>query len=151
MKYGQPLLKAFLYCLIILNTCGEVAAAKKDSLQILDRIYEYQEKYDLDINNIQDNVYAKFRFNVEKRNFGLWLIPSMYVMAKDPREYIRESYNKVTFTNSHHFNIDSQVVTGTIRRNRKAMPTLLDYATPNIYDVALYDGHMLSPFNKVYR
>lgn len=70
MKYGQPLLKAFLYCLIILNTCGEVAAAKKDSLQILDRIYEYQEKYDLDINNIQDNVYAKFRFNVEKRNFG---------------------------------------------------------------------------------
>ena len=26
-----------------------MAAAKKDSLQILDRIYEYRDKYDLDI------------------------------------------------------------------------------------------------------
>ena len=70
MKYGQPLLKAFLYLFLILNTSGEVTAAKKDSLQILDRIYEYHQKYDLDIKNIQDNVYAKFHFNVEKRNFA---------------------------------------------------------------------------------
>jgi len=151
LKYGQPLLKTILFCLLIINTGEEMYAAKKDSLQILDRIYQYHEANDTEIKDIEDNVYAKFRFNVEKRNVTLWLIPTMYVLAKDPREYIRESFSKVTFRDSHHFNINNQVVTGTIRKNRKAMPTLLDYATPNIYDVALYDGHMLSPFNKMNR
>ncbi|MBR1503447.1 MAG: hypothetical protein IJ618_06160 [Prevotella sp.] len=128
-----------------------MSAAKKDTLQILDRIYQYQADNNIEIKDVEDNVYAKFRFNVERRNWTLWLIPTMYVMAKDPREYIRESYSKVRFRDSHHFDINNQVVTGTIRKNRKAMPTLLDYATPNIYDIALYDGHMLSPFNKINR
>ena len=127
-----------------------VSAAKKDTL-ILGRIYEYQQAHNAAIKGIQDNVYAKFRFNVERRNATLWLIPTMDILCKDPREYIRESYNKVTFNSAHDFDITSQVLSGTTKRNRKALPTMIDYATPNIYDVALYEGHMLSPFNKVNR
>ena len=126
------------------------AGNRKDSL-ILDRIYQYQKDYNPAIEGIEDNMYAKIRYNVERRNAILWLIPSMYVLAKDPREYIRESYNKVKFKNAHEFDITNQLITGTIRKNRKAMPVLIEYATPNIYDIALYDGHMLSPFNKVNR
>ena len=127
-----------------------VSASKKDTL-ILGRIYEYQQTHNAAIKGLEDNVYAKFRFNVERRNATLWLIPTMDVLCKDPREYIRESYNKVTFNSAHDFDINSQVLSGTIRKNRKALPTLIDYATPNIYDIALYEGHMLSPFNKVNR
>ena len=127
-----------------------LSAAKKDTL-ILDRIFEYQQAHNADIKGIEDNVYAKFRFNVERRNATLWLIPTMDVLCKDPREYIRESYNKVIFNDPHDFDIRSQVLSGTIRKNRKALPTLIDFATPNIYDIALYEGHMLSPFNKVNR
>ena len=61
-----------------------MSGAKNDS-PILDKIYEYYQLHRDEIHNIQDNVYAKFRFNVEKRNVILWLIPSMYVLAKDPR------------------------------------------------------------------
>ena len=127
-----------------------VSASKKDTL-ILGRIYEYLQTHNAAIKGLKDNVYAKFRFNVERRNATLWLIPTMDVLCKDPREYIRESYNKVTFNSAHDFDINSQVLSGTIRKNRKALPTLIDYATPNIYDIALYEGHMLSPFNKVNR
>lgn len=127
-----------------------MTGAKKDSL-ILAKIYEYHQAHRSEIHNIQDNVYAKFRFNVEKRNAILWLIPSMYVLAKDPREYIRESYNDVTFKNEHDFTVNRQVVTGTIRKNRKAMPVIVDFNTPRLYDIALYDGYMLSPFNRVNR
>ena len=127
-----------------------LSAAEKDTL-ILDRIFEYQQAHNADIKGIEDNVYAKFRFNVERRNATLWLIPTMDVLCKDPREYIRESYNKVIFNDPHDFDIRSQVLSGTIRKNRKALPTLIDFATPNIYDIALYEGHMLSPFNKVNR
>ena len=129
---------------------GGYAKEKKDSL-ILDRIHAYQQTYNPAIDSLEDNVYAKYRFNVEKRDLTLWLIPSMYVLAKGQREFIRESYNKVKFTDAHHFDINSQVLSGTIRKNRQAMSILLDYMTPNIYDVALYDGRMLSPFNKTNR
>ena len=131
-------------------TISMSAANKRDSL-ILGRIYDYQQANSSAIDSLEDQVYAKFRYHVDKRNSLLWLIPSMYVMAKDPRDYIRESYSKVLFKNAHDYDITNQVLSGTIRGNRRAMPTLLDYMTPNIYDIALYDGHMLSPFNKCNR
>ena len=131
-------------------TISMSAANKRDSL-ILSRIYDYQQANSSAIDSLEDQVYAKFRYHVDKRNSLLWLIPSMYVMAKDPRDYIRESYSKVLFKNAHDYDITNQVLSGTIRGNRRAMPTLLDYMTPNIYDIALYDGHMLSPFNKCNR
>lgn len=124
-----------------------LAKKQKKSSQILQRIYDYQKANNSDIDSLEDRVYAKFRFNVEKRNIFLQFIPSMYPIAKDPREYIRESYTKVLFQDSHNYDIENQVVSSTIRRNRRAMSPLLDYMTPNIYDVALYEGHMLSPFN----
>lgn len=124
-----------------------LAKKQKKSSQILQHIYDYQKANNSDIDSLEDRVYAKFRFNVEKRNIFLQFIPSMYPIAKDPREYIRESYTKVLFQDSHNYDIQNQVVSSTIRRNRRAMSPLLDYMTPNIYDVALYEGHMLSPFN----
>ena len=151
MNHCQLSTRIFLFGLLLLSMSNHLFAAKKDSSLILNRIYQYHEEHDKEINGLEDNLYAKFRFNVEKRNLTLWLIPHMYPLAKDPREYIRETYNKVTFKDSHNFDINNQLITGTVRKNRKTMPTLIDYATPNIYDVALYDGHMLSPFNKVNR
>ena len=120
---------------------------KKDSL-ILQRIYDFKESHKTMPDSVEDNVYAKYRFNVERRNPTLWLIPTMYVMAKNEREYLRESYNHITYINQHQVDINSQVLSGTIRRNRRAMPTLKDLMIPNIYDATLYDGHILSPFNR---
>ena len=133
--------------ILLSMSCSLFAKQKADTL-VLERIFDYQKQVTPKFKGFEDYVYAKFRFNVEKRNFTLWLIPSMYVVAKDPREYIRESYSKVLFNSVHDYKISNQVLAGTVRRNRKAMPTLLDYATPNIYEIALYNGHMLSPFNR---
>jgi len=120
---------------------------KKDSL-ILDRIHSYQKANVSSIDSIEDNVYLKLRYNVERRNPILLVIPSTYVLARGEREYIRESYNKVLFTNEHQFDIKSQLLSGTIRNNSRGMPTLLDLLTPNLYDEVLYNRHILSPFNR---
>ena len=122
---------------------------KKDSL-ILERIYAFNEAHHNIPDSIEDNAYVKYRFNVERRNPTLWLIPTMYVMAKDEREYIRESYNRLNYIdfNEHKMDIKSQVLSGTIRRNRRAMPTLRELIIPNVYDATLYNGHILSPFNR---
>mgnify|MGYP007133703844 CR=1 FL=1 len=147
MRYYQLFTRILITTVTLCARCEVSAKIKNDSL-ILQRIYDYQRANNDSIRSLQDNVYAKFRFNVEKRNILLRVIPSMRYLVKDPREYIRESYSKVTFNNAHDYNINSQVLTGTIRRNRMAMSALVDLMTPNIYDIALYEGHMLSPFNR---
>ena len=149
MKQRQLSIRLLILTILLLGM-AQTAFSKEQKTKsaILQRIYEYQQLHNPLIDSVSDNVYAKFRFNVEKRNVSMWFIPSLYVMAKGPREYIRESYSKVDFKDAHHYDINSQVVAGTIHHNRRAMPTLLDYLTPNIYDIALYDGHLLSPFNR---
>lgn len=139
----RAIMAGILFCM----SASGVAKEKKDTL-ILNRIYEYQNANLSEFKSLEDNVYTKFRYNVEKRNFTLWLIPTTYVLAKDPREYVREAYSKAKFTDAHNFDVNSQVLTGTIRKNRLAMRTLVDFMTPNIYDIAFYEGHVLSPFNK---
>ena len=52
-----------------------VAKENKDTL-ILDRIYEYQKANLSEFKSLEDNVYTKFRYTVERRNSTLWLIPS---------------------------------------------------------------------------
>ena len=113
---------------------------------ILQRIHEYQRDNVKYIDSLQDNVYLKLRFNVEKRNATLWLIPSVYRLAKGEKQYIRESYNKVLFHDEHKYELRQQLVCGTI--HHRAMPTLLDLLTPNLYDEILYENHILSPFNR---
>ena len=134
--------------MLTLGMTSGLHAQKKKDVWILDRIDQFHQSHMPDVNGIEENVYGKFRFNVEKRNSILWLIPHMYVLCKDPREYVRESYSKVFLKNTHEYDINNQLLSGTIRKNRTAIAPLLDFATPNIYAVALYDGHMLSPFNK---
>lgn len=151
MKYYQLSTKIILLGILLISMSGGVYAAKKDSLSILGSIYEYHKTHKKDIKGFNDNFYVKYNFNVERRNVALWLIPHMYPLAKDPREYVAEVYNNITFTDKHSYNINRQAVLGTIRKNRKTMPTLIHFTTPDIYEVALYDGHMLSPFNKTNR
>lgn len=137
------ILAGMLFCMPV-----SIVGKEKNDTLILNRIYEYLKANRSEFKPLVDNVYMKFRYNVEKRNFGLWLIPNTYVLAKDPREYIRETYTKATFTDTHHFDVNAEVVTGTMRGDRIGMKTLLDFMTPNIYNMAFYDGHVLSPFNK---
>ena len=105
MKQSQLFIRTLLISLLLISMPMAMSGTKNDS-PILEKIYEYHDAHISEIHDLQDNVYAKFRFNVERRNVILWLIPSMYVLAKDPREYIRESYNDVTFKNEHDFNVN---------------------------------------------
>lgn len=142
--------RLFITLLLSLATLTSVAKdhAMKADTPILQRIYTYQRALNPHIDSLEDHVYAKVRFNVEKRNIFLQWIPSMYNISKDPREYVRESYTKVLLHNDHDFDIDTRVLSSTIPHNARVMTPLVDFLTPNIYDVALYEGHMLSPFNK---
>ena len=119
-----------------------------DSL-VLNRIFSYRRNFTPnDLNGHTTNVYVKTDYNVVRRNPTLWLIPSMYSIADGERKLIAESYNKITFKDITQYDVNRQVCFSTIRHNRRAMPTIVEFMTPSIYDICLYNDHILSPFNK---
>ncbi len=122
---------------------------KKDSL-ILYRIYDYHINHIKEIDSISENVYFKVRYNIERRNPIMKFIPSAHVFyhSDNVRDYLRESYSNVLFTNGHRFDIKQQVVSTNIRGNRHGIYTLFDHLTPNLYEATIYNNHILSPLNK---
>lgn len=119
-----------------------------DSL-VLSRVFDYRRNYTTnDVNGFTSNVYIKSNFNIWRRNWTLWLIPSMYSVADGERYLVSESYNKLHFNDFKNYEVIRQACFSTIRHNRNALPTIDEFLTPNIYDVCLYKDHILSPFSK---
>lgn len=118
-----------------------------DSL-VLQRLFSYSRNYTPNsVAGHTTNVYIKSNFNVWRRNSTLWLVPTMYSIAEGKRYLVSESYNKLTFNDIDDYEKKRQVSYSTIRHNRKALPTVVEFMTPNVYDVCLYGDHILSPFN----
>ena len=118
-----------------------------DSL-VLQRMFNYSSTYTPNsVKGHTTNVYIKSNFNVWRRNSTLWLVPSMYSIAEGARYLVSESYNKLIFNDINDYEKKRQVSYSTIRHNRRALPTVVEFMTPNVYDICLYGDHILSPFN----
>lgn len=123
------------------------AKVKVDSL-VMNRIFSYQRNFTQDVEGKQQNVYMKTKLQTVKRNALLWLVPHMYSVAKGSRSFIDESYSRLTFRNIDDYEIRRQVVSSTIRHYRRAMPVQEKFMIPNLYDVAMYNDQILSPFHR---
>lgn len=116
-----------------------------DSL-VLFRIWNYAKEHQLVTNGVQRNVYAACTFKTNRRNPTLFLVPTMYSIAKGERQFVVESYYKMKFRDAFQYDLSRQVFSSTIPHNRTVMPTMLQYMTPNLYDETLYPDKMLSLF-----
>lgn len=119
-----------------------------DSTIILNRVWNYQRNFSQPVNGLEQNVYLRYGFGTERRNFTLFMVPTMYVIAKGDRQYIGESYCKLKFRDIGNYDLHRQVVCGNIPRQRTAMPAMLQSITPNFYDITIYPEHLLSPFHR---
>lgn len=124
---------------------------KQDTL-VLSRLFNYKLNHiGKNITDSTGNIYLKYSFNTIKRNPTLFLIPTMYTIAKGRRDYVGETYGRITFKDINKYDIKRQIVVGSLSNYRRTMPIMLDYVLPNLYDVSLFDEHILSPFNSVNR
>lgn len=115
---------------------------------VLQHLWEYRRNYTAPFDGQQQNVYMRYGFDIDKRNALLFLVPTMYVIAKGDHNYVGESYCKVQFRDKYDNRITRQVVWGTIPRQRTAMDYMVEFSTPRFYDVTLYRDYMLSPFHR---
>ncbi|MBQ3745528.1 MAG: hypothetical protein II853_06535, partial [Prevotella sp.] len=71
LSYTRMMLAGILLCMSV-----SIVAKEKEEALILNRIYEYRKANLSEFKSLEENIYMKFRYNVEKRNFALWLIPT---------------------------------------------------------------------------
>ena len=136
--------------LILMPGISFARHSNTDSL-VLNRIWDYSRNYSQSVNGIEQNVYLRYTFSTLRRNATLFLVPTMYTIAKGARHYIGESYGKITFRDVNDYDYNRQLISSTIPHQRIAMPTIFEYATPNLYNVCLYPNRLLSPFHRANR
>lgn len=122
------------------------AKTHKDSL-LIQRIYHFPKQFTPNVEGVERNVYMKFRYDIKRRNATLWLIPTMYPLARGDRNMLLETYNRLKFKSINDYDIQQQVSWGTVPHYRKAMKPILEFLTPNIYAPTIYPNHTLSPFH----
>ena len=118
-----------------------------DSL-ILERLFSFQRISGCGIIDSTTNVYKKLYIDTRRRNFTMMCVPSLFHIAYGDRQYILESYGKIRFDSLTHFTDKKQIYVSTVPHRSSILTVLRSYTVPNIYGVAIFDGHVLSPFNR---
>lgn len=121
------------------------AKVRSDST-ILDKMWSYRRNYAHYTSSGGTNTYMRYTLNTERRNFTMFLVPTLYSFAKGERLYISEIYGKMEAEGPHSFITKPQVISSTIPHERQISTAFTDFLTPNIYDMTIYEEKILSPF-----
>lgn len=123
---------------------------KTDSI-LLNKVWNYRRNFAQNNDGGSINAYRRYSLNTERRNFTLFLIPTLYTIAKGERQNISEVYGRMETNGAHNFSLYPQVISNTIYHNRQVSEAFTEYLTPNIYDITIYDEKILSPFHRLNR
>ena len=151
MTFKQFDITRLLLPAILLCISGNIFSKQvtDKGLETLNLIFSYRDKHITAIDTTETQVYLKHTFKtIGKRNVTLMLVPSMYSIAKGHRNYIGETIGRARVLGHRIIDMTPQLTISTIRKNRKVMPVIIDYATPNIYGEQLFGDNVLSPFYK---
>ena len=117
-----------------------------DSL-LINRMWDYYEHPER-IADGERNVYIMCHIGTKRRNALLWVIPTMYSIARGDRDYIGEAYTKLRYHGTNNYHFHRQVFCSTVPHQRDVMPFIFELITPNLYGVQLYPDGILSPFHR---
>lgn len=123
------------------------SAIRPDSL-LLERMFNYAATVAGDsITNDKSYNYTRFTLNIDRKNFTLLAVPTMYAVANGgQRHYIDESYNELTGYGSDNMESKALLRNTTIPHRGKAMESMQKYLTPKIYQETIIDDYLISPF-----
>ena len=119
-----------------------------DSL-VLNRMFNYRSMLQFNVKDSCMNLYVRFTVSTLKKNKLLLTVPSMYVLArKNNSDFAGEFYSRIQFQDLGNIHSSRQVAVGTVPRHKNTLPTVMNMSTPNLYNVTLFNDHILSPFNQ---
>ena len=135
--------------ILLLMMGSELRAKRNDDALLLERLWKYASTIDTSgFQEARSYAYQKFYIKTDKRNPTLMLVPSLYVISKGNREYVGEVYDEVDFDGFGKFKTNHLAHCTTVPRRKKTLPKLLEFLTPQVYDVTILKQDILSPFNR---
>lgn len=139
-----------LLLLALLSVTSGVRAIDRDTWFLMRRVFRYAASIDTTAGAERSTyTYQKYHLHTVRRNAILLAVPTMYAVAHGgAREYVGESYDSVQVRGLYGLHPTRLLERTTIPHGRRTMPTLLRYLTPRLYDEALLDGYLLSPFHR---
>src|SRR5574344_254470 len=122
-------------------------SAKKYNETLLRRVMGYPMTIRDSIpDSISTNVYLKYHVTLQKRNFTLIGIPSLFYLARDgKKDFLGESYSHVIYYNQNCIETHTNLKISTIYHNHNTLEVLMPYLSPNFYHVTLFKDCILSP------
>ncbi len=147
MEFKNNLVIRILLSMLFFMPSISFARDYRDSI-LMNRIWAYNQKIRQNNPNIDENAYLVYTLDLKRRNFLLWLVPTMYSVAKGDRKFIGEEYGKVVHSNKYDFHFERQAMFSTIPHQRKPIPAMFDLQSPNLHGEQIYRDRLLSPFWK---
>ena len=133
--------------MLLLAVSGSIGAAEPKDSTVLERVFSYQRMVQkMYGDTLGFNVYHRRYYDIKRRNFTLWLIPSMYTVAKGDHKFLCEDYGRVYLHGNEKLRSQSQLRYTTIPRNRGTMDVLNSFLMPSVYNTTVYGNYILSPF-----
>ncbi len=132
----------------VLPARGEQVVRPNDLL--LRHVFTFRHRVDSTL--VDDSVtyaYRKFSLNVRRRNIAILPVPTMFDIAHGKqRQYIEESYERITLMPNGKFDTRNLLLLSTIPKKKTTMNTLRRYMTPTLYEETLFEEYILSPFHQ---
>ena len=140
---------------MVLSLCCSCTLCMADDWHknyVMSRVFSYASGVKASTANadsVTSHTYIKYRISTDRRNFTLLAVPTMYAVAHSgERKHIGEAYDKIEIDKDEIAKVTRLLQRSTIPHNRKTMPILVKYLTPDIYGQTLIGDFMLSPFNR---
>ena len=82
---------------------------------IIERVMTFAPLYETIVSDYRANLYIKGKMDIQKKNFILRYVPSMFRLQKGVREYLLETYSDLHYTAPNIYDQKVKASQGTVR------------------------------------
>lgn len=136
--------------LVLVLPFARATAKVRPDTMMLHKVYNYASTIDTSgIRGIHTYAYHRFEISVPKRNITLMAVPTMYSIAnREARKFVGEFYDRIDFDGYGKYRSHRLLEINTIPHRRKTLTTIQKYLVPEVYDITMVAGNLLSPFHR---
>ncbi len=136
--------------LLFMRLSVNAIAVEKIDTSLLHKVFNYINTVDTtNHDSIVRYCYHKYIIKTDRRNIILLAVPTLYEVGHvKSRMFTREFYDKITFRGLRNIDTERLIEINTIPHKRKALPTILKFITPKLYETTLVEEYLLSPFHR---
>ena len=121
-------------------------STEKQRSALLGSVFAYPQSVDTTVSDTTSFSYIKYRLSTDRRNFILLAVPTMWTVAHSgERHHVGEAYDRIEMQKDRIVKVTRVLQRSTVPHNRKTLPTLVKYLTPNVYGQKRFHSISLQP------